>query len=130
VSPSGRPGIAAAALAALLLWAQLGTLSHGALERHARCQHGDFIDAGEDELLPPPPTARGAGPSAATTGVPLSGDHRHCLAQADADADLTLRPPAPELLTPHDDRAPAPEQRATAAGRDRYRLVPKQSPPA
>jgi hypothetical protein len=124
-----RLGSPTAAVAALVLCAQLGGLTHGLLERHARCEHGEFIELDDDDLDLPTAVSHEAGVTA-EADEHLSDGHHHCLVQDDFEADLTPgqalpRPPAASAAP-----AAAPEQRSLHAGRDRYRLVPKQSPPA
>jgi hypothetical protein len=129
VRPPARPGLATAFIAGLVLCAQFGGLTHAALERHARCEHGEFIELDDGDFLLPTAAPREAGVNAAPEDH-LSSGHRHCLAQDEARAELAVRPALPQLLAVSSTLALAPEQRATHAGRDRYRLVPKQSPPA
>jgi len=129
VRPPARSGLATAAVAALVLCAQLGGLTHGALGRHARCEHGEFIELDEGDLLLPSALTREPGVSAADDDDFSSG-HRHCVVQDDVVVELALRPALPQPPASPTTLARAPEQRATHAGRDQYRLVPKQSPPA
>jgi len=128
VRPPGRSCLATATVAALILCAQLGALTHGALEQHARCEHGEFIELDDGDVLVPS-LPREAGVNAADDDH-LSSGHRHCLAQDEVGAELAPRPALPQPLVTSAILARAPEQRATHAGRDQYRLVPKQSPPA
>jgi hypothetical protein len=116
-------------LAGLVLCAQLDGLAHGALGQHARCEHGEFIELDEGDVLLPAAVSHEAGMNAAADDR-LSAGHRHCLAQDDARADLALRPALPHRSAASFAVARAPEQPATRAGREQYRLVPKQSPPA
>lgn len=130
MKPPGRPGLATAFVAGLALCAQLSGLTHGALELHARCEHGEFIELDESDLLLVTAVSREAGVSAAAEDH-ISSGHRHCLAQDDeAWAELAVRPSLPQPSATTTTVARAPERRATHAGRDQYRLVPKQSPPA
>jgi len=130
VRPPGRPALATALIAGLVLCAQLDGLAHGALGQHARCEHGEFIELDEGDVLLPAAVTREAGVNAATADDRLSAGHRHCLAQDDVRAGLALRPALPHLSAASFTIARAPEQPATRAGREQYRLVPKQSPPA
>lgn len=130
VRPPARSGLATAAVAALVLCAQMGALTHGALGRHARCEHGEFIELDEGDLLLPSALSREPGLSTAAAEDDLSSGHRHCLVQDEVGAELALRPALPQPPAGSTTLACAPEQRATHAGREQYRLVPKQSPPA
>jgi hypothetical protein len=118
---------AAAAVGAVLL-AQLGGIAHLAFTAHVRCEHGELVEAHRIAPLPPLPAAREDGLWEGEPAV-VDGDHQHCLAQLHTRAQLMVRAPALQLSGPGKGSAIAPAHQVGAARNDRYRLVPKQSPP-
>lgn len=126
--PAVRTSRWAAAAAGAVLLAQLSGIAHVAFTAHVRCEHGELVEAHRIAPLPPPAAAREDG---LWEGEPaaLDGDHRHCLAQLHTRAQLMARAPALQLSGSGEGSAVAPAHRIVATRNDRYRLVPKQSPP-
>ncbi len=128
----GRGKSLSAALAVALVAAQGASLAHFALVKHAICPlHGELIHPGSDAHPPPAVHAsRASGPAlfgSERDGDAARDDHCGVVGHRREAAVATVS----SALQPHDVRPmPAPLALAWSPTSPRFRIAPKQSPPA
>ena len=126
--------LCATAFAAVFLAGQVSSYLHMALVRHVQCaEHGELIHSGRAT----PALATPASPApiplvASSTNADLDHSHEHCAAtpnRRQAAIEITHGPLLAER-PPQIGRAPIVARDLLIFGEPRYRLAPKNSPPA
>jgi hypothetical protein len=120
-----------AALAVALVGAQGVSLAHFAIVKHAYCaEHGEIIELRAEPAHPGGHTHAGKLPGLYAAYDSSESGHDHCLASAHR-RDAAISPPACAITLNHGGLSALPPSIAwSPSSPDRFRLAPKQSPPA
>jgi hypothetical protein len=127
---SGRHGWLPAAVALALLAAQGAGLAHFALLRHAYCpEHGELI---HPESAPQADVSRGPSSAPGLYGSKLdrSHGHEHCILSGLRREAILASRSAPVAVVPECSGDREPATLPAFSSTPRFRLAPKQSPPA